>query len=244
MFVAFLIVHTSYAQKKEDQFFVFDQNWKPVAMEKATYLLRIRQTDPKNYLWTFYNLFGPRLREESFQDEAGKIRNGKCLYYHLNGTLDSAGEFSNNVSDKSWFFYNQQGRCVRQKDYENGMVVKDTVFAEPDKSSSGKEPALVPGEVESSFRGGPRGWLQFLNANFEYPQRALNKQIAGTVQLQFIIEANGKVQEPFIKKSVEYSLDEEALRIIRKSPAWNPASKDGEKVKSYKMQPLTFRLTR
>lgn len=149
--------------------------------------MRIRQTDPKNYLWTFYNIFGPRLREESFQDEAGKIRNGKCLYYHINGSLDSAGEYSNDVLDKSWFFYDEKGRCVRKKDYENGTAVKDTLLPEPDKDLSKTEPPLLPGEVESAFRGGQRGWTKFLMKNFVYPQRALNKQIAGTVKLQFII---------------------------------------------------------
>jgi protein TonB len=242
--VTFLMLHNSYAQKKEEQFFVFDQNWKPVAIEQATYLLRILQTDPKNSLWTFYHLFGPRLREESFQDDAGTIRNGKCLYYHSNGSLDSAGEFSNGVLDKSWFFYNPEGRCIRKKDYENGILIKDTSFAEPIKDSFMRERLPIPGEIESSFKGGLRGWMQFLNKNFEYPQRALNRKIAGTVHLEFIVDATGKVQDPVVKKSVEYSLDEEAIRIIRKSPNWIPASKDGKQLKSYKLQPITFKLTR
>jgi protein TonB len=34
----------------------------------------------------------------------------------------------------------------------------------------------------------------------------------------------------------------EAIRVIKKSGKWEPAVQNGRKVKSYKKQPITFRL--
>ncbi len=43
-------------------------------------------------------------------------------------------------------------------------------------------------------------------------------------------------------RSVEYSIDHEALRIIFISPDWTPAVQNGRNVKTYKKQPIIFRL--
>jgi hypothetical protein len=50
----------------------------------------------------------------------------------------------------------------------------------------------------------------------------------------------GEVEDPEIFQSVEFSLDEAALALISASPRWNPASRDGVHVKSYKIQPLAY----
>jgi periplasmic protein TonB len=75
-----------------------------------------------------------------------------------------------------------------------------------------------------------------------YPQRAQNLVKQGTVVIQFIVNKEGHVISPAVAQSVEYSLDQEALRLIKQSPVWNAAMQDGEIVKSYKKQPVTFRL--
>jgi hypothetical protein len=41
---------------------------------------------------------------------------------------------------------------------------------------------------------------------------------------------------------LEYSLDQETLRIITSSGKWDPATKNGIPLNSYKVQPLNYRL--
>ena len=240
LIMACLTLHDAFAQAKEEKFFVFDKEWKPTGIKNAVYFLRVRKTEEKNYVWLMYNIFGPRISKENFSDEAGKIRNGECLYYHLNGFLDSTGKCSNGVQTGSWHFFNQDGSIIRRKDYDNsGLLIKDTLYAEH-KADVAVKPEPVPGEVESSFSGGPAGWARYLNKNITYPERAMSAKVMGRVVLQFIVDESGKVLSPEINKSLEYSLDEEALRIIQKSPNWSPATKDGKVLKSYKKQPITF----
>lgn len=77
-----------------------------------------------------------------------------------------------------------------------------------------------------------------------YPVRAMNSNVDGTVIVRFIINADGSVSDMEIFKSVKFSLDEESIQLIKQSPSWVPAEQNGKKVKSYKRQPITFKLGR
>lgn len=239
--MACLTLHNVCAQPKEDDFYVFDKNWKGTDVKNGVYFSRVHQTKENNYVWLTYNMFGPRISELSYTGKEGKILNGQCFYYHANGMLDSSGNYVNGAPNGEWGFFNEEGRTIRVKNYDNGLVVKDTLYAGRKADTTAKN-LPVPGEVESSFAGGPKGWAQYLNKNFTYPKRAESAKVSGRIVLQFIVDQSGKVQEPEIFKSAEYSLDEEALQIIRKSPNWVPASKDGKVLKSYKRQPISFQL--
>lgn len=96
-------------------------------------------------------------------------------------------------------------------------------------------------EVESDFPGGQQAWLQFLQANLEYPKKAVRKEIQGMVVLQFIVCTDGSVcNAEAISGPPE--LRKAALEALKKTPNWTPASQSGKLVKSYKKQPIIFRL--
>lgn len=236
LFIACLTHYVSPAQFKKDQFFVYDLEWHHTTREKAIYFLRVRQTSEKNFLWTTYRMFGPRVSEENFQDEEGNIPNGKCTYYDAKGRQDSTGEYANGLKNGRWYFFNKE--YGQMKEYEKGVLIKDSlILKQPAKKELSTDTV-----AESTFKGGLKGWSRFLVNNFIYPKRAVNANISGVVVLQFLVDETGKVTNPEIYKSVEYSLDEEALRIINKSPDWMPASKDGKYVRSYKRQPIIYSL--
>ena len=239
---ACLAFNTSYSQKQEDKFFFFDSKWKPLPFEKASILLRLRKTNDSSYNLLTYVMNGPRVSHETYIDEKATIRHGKCIYYRANGLRDSAGVFVRGVINGEWTYWNGDGKLIRKKTFENGALLSDSVYKE-DSDMPPPKLEMVSVEVESSFPGGPDGWMRFLNMNFKYPQSAVNKGIHGTVEVLFIIDKDGAILEPEIVKSVEYSLDEELLRILQISPKWVPARIGGNPVKSYKRQPLTYRLS-
>jgi protein TonB len=37
-------------------------------------------------------------------------------------------------------------------------------------------------------------------------------------------------------------MEEEAMRVIKRGPKWNPAIQNGRQVKAYRKQPITFRV--
>ena len=64
--------------------------------------------------------------------------------------------------------------------------------------------------------------------------------IAGRTDIFFMVGSDGNISDIRLYRSVEYSLDEEAIRLIKQSPKWEPAFQNGRKVNAYRRQPITF----
>jgi protein TonB len=98
-------------------------------------------------------------------------------------------------------------------------------------------------EIESEYPGGLPAWAKFLNANIHYPDKAIRKRIQGEVVVQFIVDKEGSVSDvQAISGPDKGGLREEAVRVIKISGKWTAAVQFGRKVKSYKKQPIIFRL--
>ena len=69
---------------------------------------------------------------------------------------------------------------------------------------------------------------------------AFNSVSGGKVKVFFMVDKQGKTTEIYMNKSVEFVLDEEAIRVIRESPLWIPAYQNGREVNAYCLQPITF----
>jgi TonB family protein len=96
-------------------------------------------------------------------------------------------------------------------------------------------------EIESEFPGGAPAWQRFLGANLVYPKKAIRKKIQGTVLLQFIVDKDGSISD-LKALSGDPLLIQAALEAMQNSPRWHPAVQRGKQVKSYKKQPIVFRL--
>ena len=98
-------------------------------------------------------------------------------------------------------------------------------------------------EVESSFPDGIPGWQNFLNRNLRYPSYAVKQEIQGTVVLQFVVCTDGSVCDLEAISGPE-ELRESAIAALKKTPRWIPATQNGQNVRSYKKQPIVYRLGR
>lgn len=98
-------------------------------------------------------------------------------------------------------------------------------------------------EIESEYPGGTAAWFRYLNKNFRYPEDAITNEIQGTVVVQFIVDKEGNVSDVQAVSGPETGgLREEAVRVIKQSGKWIPAIQNGRNVKSYKKQPVQFKL--
>jgi len=98
-------------------------------------------------------------------------------------------------------------------------------------------------EKESEYPGGIQAWIRFLQKNLRVPDEAINNGIKGRIVVQFIVDREGNVSDVHaISGPEEGGLRQEAERVIRKSGKWTPAIQNGNKVKSYKSQPIVIEL--
>jgi protein TonB len=120
---------------------------------------------------------------------------------------------------------------------DNGKGVVEA----PKKDEEDWDKTFTKVEIESDYPGGQGAWLRYLQKNLQYPQDAIDNEIQGTVTVQFIVDKEGMVSDVEAIAGPN-ELRGEAVRVIKKSGKWEPAVQNGRKVKSYKKQPITFRL--
>jgi TonB family protein len=89
---------------------------------------------------------------------------------------------------------------------------------------------------------GEGGLGKFLQENIRYPQNAKEKNITGTVYINFIINEEGDVVNAHVLKGTDKELDAEALRVINLMPAWTPAKSAGKPVSVSYNIPIHFEL--
>ena len=75
-----------------------------------------------------------------------------------------------------------------------------------------------------------------------YPESAVEEGVQGRVQVDFIIDEKGKVQDVKVTRSLDPRLDAEAVRVISASPDWKPGILRGKKVKAALSLYVEFRL--
>jgi periplasmic protein TonB len=100
-------------------------------------------------------------------------------------------------------------------------------------------------EVEASFKGGEAAWRNYLTRNLNASAPIDNGANPGqyTVVVQFIVDREGNISEVTSLTKHGYGMEEEAMRVIRRGPKWEPAIQNGRKVKAYRKQPITFVVT-
>lgn len=185
-----------------------------------------------------YNLYAPLKKVRSYTDSTLTVLQGSFYEYDLQGAIAKSGYYLNNLKDKDWYFYNDTGKVVLEETYAKGILIKslnpDTV-----KKEKAIETNFTKVDREATFKNGDKDWIKYLseNVNAELTDKSVK---GGMVRASFMVNKEGKCVEIYIRKSVEFVLDEEVLRVIESSPLWHPAVKDGKNINAYRTQPLTF----
>ncbi len=92
-----------------------------------------------------------------------------------------------------------------------------------------------------SFKGkGLEGFRNWVIKNLQYPEIAAENGISGTVYVQFVVEPSGLVNKVIILRSVDPSLDKEAIRVVKSSPKWAAGKQRGKPVRVAFTFPIKF----
>jgi len=226
----------------KNSFFALDAKMNQTVLDSSKYILWVHETDSARWQWDYYYTWGSLVKSTRYADHDGTISDGRFCRYNSTGDIDSTGIFDHGKKNGSFFKFKTFSKdsiiTVWQYDYVEDSLVKsiDLLAARKNKTADSTK------EKESEYPGGISQWQRYLIKNIQYPERAQNKDIQGQVQIIFKVDIDGNIADPYIRKSVEYSLDQESLRLIIQSGKWDPATKDGIPVNSYKIQPLNYKL--
>lgn len=97
-------------------------------------------------------------------------------------------------------------------------------------------------EKMPEFPGGMSAFANFLRKNLRYPESAREAGISGKVFISFVVEKDGRLTDVKVLRGIGYGCDQEATRVLKKSPLWNPGIQNKREVRVLYTIPLVFTL--
>ena len=111
------------------------------------------------------------------------------------------------------------------------------------------------------FPGGRPAMMEFLKTNIRYPSDALRAGAQGTVLVQFVVGVDGRIRDVEVvgntisapnrigltsreqmEREAAWSMEREAVRVVRRMPNWVPGEQLGRKVNARFTLPVQFRI--
>jgi TonB family protein len=201
-----------------------------------------------------------------FEMELDSMETGKFIHYSKNGkNILATGQFKESYRDGKWTFYNELGDLMKISSYNSDetqreideVLAANGVYIIPYDETIDKlfqeeygMPVEISPETVIDFPDTPakfsdgNGELQdFINKTINYPVVAIENNLEGKVFLSFVVELNGSVTNVIVERGVCQSLDNEAKRVIKSMPNWNPGTYNRQKVRTRCRIPIVFTIT-
>lgn len=174
------------------------------------------------------------------QEEAGETTDGNVADNNETRSDGKPTNGNNNDGHSS----PSQASSRPNKTTQNGQNAPEPVKSKPLNIPQPVNSNRVYDVVEQmpSFPGGISGLRTYLNQNIRYPAEAQENCVQGRVVVSFVVGKDGHISDVTVLRSVDPSLDKEAVRVIRNMPRWTPGKQGGEPVKVRYNVPVSFRL--
>ena len=207
--------------------------------EKIKQILKSKINIPSGYVDAINTAFIKKGKSNHFI----KILTTTCAGIILTSGIVLAGY---NIYQKIW----KEPEMVKNSDIEKSLEnkeiskeeplsnLKPTKIIENATSAPNNDVYTVAGVTEHpDYPGGMKKFYQFVANNFQIP---IDLKGNGKIYIKFIVEIDGSITNEEILKDVGFGTGEEAIRVIKLSPKWIPAKKDGVPVRVQYSLPITL----
>ena len=180
--------------------------------------------------------------EEGYQTDSSNFDakgNGVQVAWFKEGGLRFSGRWiQDTLKQGRWQYFHDNGKLMATEDYVAGELTTNACYTETGDALGAKECELK----EAAFPGGDKAWRLFLENNLDAAAPikggAPNGQF--TAMIQFIVDKDGSLYDMKGLTKYGYGMEAEVIRLLKRSPKWQPAQQHGRKVKAYRLQPVTF----
>ena len=162
---------------------------------------------------------------------------GKFREWYGDGQLWKDLNYDQNNLNGEIMTYWDNGQLKRHELFQSGKSIKGECY-----NREGQSVDFYAFMVMPQFQGGVSELMEFLSRRITYPVAMQRIRSEGKVFVGFIVNKEGSVTDVEVIRGVSHEFDEEALRVAKCMPKWNPGMQDGEKVKVHYICPIVFRL--
>jgi len=129
---------------------------------------------------------------------------------------------------------------INTEDDKSEVVIQAPVEIQEEEEEDNVVFVIVENKPE--FPGGDAALMKYIADNIKYPVIAQENGIQGRVICQFVVNKDGSIVDINVVRSVDPSLDKEAIRVIKSMPKWKPGKQRGKAVRVKFTLPIVFRL--
>ena len=97
-------------------------------------------------------------------------------------------------------------------------------------------------EETATPKGGMAAFYKYVGSKMKYPPQATRMGVEGKVYVEFVINRDGSIVDVRVVRGIGAGCDEEAVRVVEASPAWNPGKQRGKPVRQKYTLPIQFKL--
>lgn len=141
--------------------------------------------------------------------------NGKATTWYSNGVIKEEGEYVEGRKQGTWLGYYPSGKGHYQEFYRDGLLVRGVALDEKGERFVYDQLSVFP----FPEMGMPR-YKEYLATHVR--RHEASPTHSGTVELSFLVQADGHLQDFVVIKSFCPRCDMEAIRLVREGPAWRP----------------------
>ena len=119
-------------------------------------------------------------------------------------------------------------------------AIEALLFEEPVEEEEVEEIFTLVEEYPS-FEGGGLEFIKYIQKNLVYPEKARRMGLEGRVFVQFIVEKDGSLTNVKVLRGIGGDCNDEAIRVMQKSPKWLSGKQRGRSVRVQMVVPIIFK---
>lgn len=119
-------------------------------------------------------------------------------------------------------------------------VIEDIEFVEEPEEVA--DDIFLYLEESAAPKGGMSAFYKFVKKKMKYPPQARRMGIEGKVFVEFVVNEDGSIVDVKAIKGIGAGCDEEAIRVLKSHPNWNPGKQRGVPARQRMVIALVFQL--
>ncbi|HNU87016.1 MAG TPA: energy transducer TonB [Ferruginibacter sp.] len=163
--------------------------------------------------------------------------NAVHVYWFDNGTLSHSGQSYRGKKEGEWKYFHKNGQPAALEVYKYDELASRVYYDETGKQLADTSNRDQP----AAFKGGNKKWRSYLMDNLDFLDGVkLVNTFFVTVVVAVTIDEAGNITDAYIDVPVSPAFDKQALKVMQRSPAWQPAVSHNRNIRSFRKQPITF----
>lgn len=230
--LSMMLIGTVSRAQEVTNFIMYNDDGITKDANKATNFIVVKESSDHHFTRMDYKMAGPLKKQRTYKDTAMKVLDGAYYEYAPDGKMTIYGNYKDNQKEGHWMIFENDSLLTSTHWSHDSLInvedhqKKDTSFIYHD-------------EREASFPGGQKDWRKYLLKRMKkFEQVTINS--AGKVIVAFVVDTTGTTTNIYLRRSMNYVMDQQSTKAILESPKWIPAFQNGRKVKAWRLQPFVF----